>query len=175
MIGTLCSSFIAGPISNLIGRKWTFILGVCGLLSAGYILIATAVQVWMMFLGRFLHGMAMGFSSTITNVYIMEIATPNLRGRMAAVPAITGTVGILATQLIGAVTSWKLLAIILASFNIPFFVSLVFIPESPVYLIATNQIDRAHQVSNVNLRNLRIVRSSLSFSFQVPHAASQDR
>ena len=71
----------AGPISNWVGRKWTYIFGVCGTLSTGYVLIAFAQAQWMMLLGRFLHGAGVGFSTTIATVYTMEIATPNLRGR----------------------------------------------------------------------------------------------
>ena len=46
----------AGPLSNNIGRKWTYILGVCGSLGIGYALIAAAQNRWMLHLGRFLHG-----------------------------------------------------------------------------------------------------------------------
>ena len=41
-IGTLFGSLFAGPISNWVGRKWTYVVGVCGTLSTGYILIALA-------------------------------------------------------------------------------------------------------------------------------------
>merc|ERR1719376_1306695 len=85
----------------------------------------------------------------IATVYTMEIATPNLRGRLAAVPAVAGTLGILFCQIVGAFTDWKMLSIILASLNIPFLAALIFIPESPVYLITTNQIDRAHKVLRI--------------------------
>ena len=54
LVGTLA----AGPSSNTIGRKWTYILGVCGSLGVGYALIAAAQNRWMLHLGRFLHGKA---------------------------------------------------------------------------------------------------------------------
>jgi len=148
-IGTLFGSLFAGPISNWVGRKWTYVVGVCGTLSTGYILIALAQAQWMMLLGRFLHGAGVGFATTIATVYTMEIATPNLRGRLAAVPAVAGTLGILFCQILGAAVNWKVLSIVLASLNIPFLAFLLFIPESPVFLITTNQIDRAHKVLRV--------------------------
>ena len=117
-MGTLA----AGPSSNTIGRKWTYILGVCGSLGVGYALIAAAQNRWMLHLGRFLHGNALcllkfslpikilwihqvnflnynhfyfctlgiglGVSTTVATVYTMEIATPNMRGRLAVIPAI---------------------------------------------------------------------------------------
>ena len=41
--GMLMGSLIAGPIANLIGRKWTCIFGTCGCLAASYALIAGMV------------------------------------------------------------------------------------------------------------------------------------
>ena len=69
--------------------------------------------------------------------------------RLAAVPAVAGTLGILFCQILGAAVNWKVLSIVLASLNIPFLAFLLFIPESPVFLITTNQIDRAHKVLRV--------------------------
>ena len=55
-LGMLLGTIGAGPLSNNIGRKWTYILGVCGSLGIGYALIAAAQNRWMLHLGRFLHG-----------------------------------------------------------------------------------------------------------------------
>ena len=52
----LAGTLVAGPLSNTIGRKWTYILGVCGSLGIGYALIAAAQNRWMLHLGRILHG-----------------------------------------------------------------------------------------------------------------------
>lgn len=54
--GMLVGSLVAGPIANLIGRKWTSIFGTCGCLASSYALIAGAQWLWMLLLGRFLHG-----------------------------------------------------------------------------------------------------------------------
>ena len=69
--------------------------------------------------------------------------------RLAAAPAVAGTLGILFCQILGAHVNWKVLSVVLASLNIPFLAALIFIPESPVFLITTNQIDRAHKVSYI--------------------------
>lgn len=58
----------------------------------------------------------------------------------------TGTLGILTCQCLGAVLNWQWLSVVLACFNVPFFLMLIFIPETPVYLISTEQIERAHKV-----------------------------
>jgi len=148
-LGMLVGTLAAGPSSNTIGRKWTYILGVCGSLGVGYALIAAAQNRWMLHLGRFLHGIGLGVSTTVATVYTMEIATPNMRGRLAVIPAIAGTLGILTAQCIGAVCNWQWISIICGGFNIPLLIALLFIPESPVYLISKDQIDRAHRVLRV--------------------------
>lgn len=93
----------------------------------------------------------LGFSTTISTLYIMEIATPSMRAGLAVVPAIAGTLGVLTCQCLGALLNWQWLSIVLTALNIPFFLMLIFIPETPVYLIGTEQIERAHKV----LRALR--------------------
>ncbi|TRY78837.1 hypothetical protein TCAL_06755 [Tigriopus californicus] len=149
--GMLAGSLVAGPMANFIGRKWTSIIGTCGTLTLSYAMVLFAQYLWMVQLGRFIMGTALGFSTTISTLYIMEIATPNLRSSLAVVPAIAGTLGILSCQCLGAVLNWQLLTLVLTCLNIPFLLMLLFLPETPVYLIATEQIERAHSV----LRTLR--------------------
>ena len=72
-----------------------------------------------------------------------------MRGSLAVIPAIAGTLGLLTTQVLGAVLNWQWLSIVCASLNVPFLLMLIFIPESPVYLISTEQIERAHKILRV--------------------------
>lgn len=74
-----------------------------------------------------------------------------MRGSLAVVPAIAGTLGVLLPQVLGANLNWQWLSIVCASLNVPFLLMLIFIPESPVYLISTEQIERAH-------KSLRVLR-----------------
>ncbi len=43
--------------------------------------------------------------------------------------------------------NWRRYCFILAVLNVPFLLMLLFIPETPVYLIGKEQIDRAHKVN----------------------------
>lgn len=147
----LLGSLTAGPIANQIGRKWTSIIGTCLTLALSYSLIPIANKLWIIHLSRFLMGAGLGVSVTMSTLYIMEIAVPSMRSALAVVPAVAGTLGVLLCQCLGAIMSWKMICILLALINVPFFVMLLLIPETPVYLIATQQIDRAH-------RTLRILR-----------------
>ena len=50
--GMLGGSLAAGPMANLIGRKWASIVGTCGSLALGYALIPFAQYLWMLLLAR---------------------------------------------------------------------------------------------------------------------------
>ena len=84
-----------------------------------------------------------------------------MRGSLAVIPAIAGTLGLLTTQVLGAVLNWQWLSIVCASLNVPFLLMLIFIPESPVYLISTEQIERAHKI-------LRVLRGTPPFDGNLP-------
>ena len=86
---------------------------------------------------------------TINKPLIFQVATPNMRGSLAVIPAIAGTLGLLTTQVLGAYLNWQWLSIVCASLNVPFLLMLLFIPESPVYLISTEQIEHAHKILRV--------------------------
>ena len=75
MAGMFCGSLIAGPCANLIGRKYASLFGTCGSLALGYSLFSGAQYVWMMHMGRFFQGAGLGFSTTISTIYIMEVIT----------------------------------------------------------------------------------------------------
>ncbi len=96
--GMLAGSLVAGPMANLIGRKWTCVFGTCLTLTLSYALIPLAQFLWMIHLARFLMGAGVGFSTTTSTLYIMEITTPSMRAGLAVIPAIAGTLGVLFIQ-----------------------------------------------------------------------------
>ncbi len=67
----------------------------------------------MLELSRFVMGAGLGFSITISTLYIMELTTPNMRAGLAVVPAIAGSLGLLAIQVLGAFILYFCLEMIL--------------------------------------------------------------
>lgn len=145
-LGMLLGSLGVGSLCDAIGRKYTLLIGLPGCLGLAYICIALAVNVWMMYLGRVLAGAGLGISQTVSTLYIAEVATPEMRGPLAVIPAIAGTLGLLTTQILGSMLNWKNLAIVCACLNIPFTIMILFIPESPVYLVSKKKIEQAESV-----------------------------
>ena len=54
----------------------------CFPLAAGWLTIAFASQVWMLYVGRLVTGYACGSFSVIAPIYIGEIADPKIRGAL---------------------------------------------------------------------------------------------
>jgi len=150
-IGMIFGSLIAAPISNAIGRKVTCIFGIGVVFLVAYTLFVIPIDISMLYLARFLMGVGLGVSQSISTVYIAEISTPNIRGNLAVIPAMTGCLGVVSCQVLAKFLKWKQLAIVFAAINIPFIIMVLLMPESPVYLISKDKIEEAHKV----LRRLR--------------------
>lgn len=150
-IGMIFGSFLAGPLNNAVGRKWTCILGVSAVFALSYTLFVVAVNLGMLYLARFMMGLGLGVSQSISTIYIAEVSTPELRGNLAVIPAMTGCLGVYTCQILSYFLSWRPMSILFAVFNIPLLAMTLFMPESPVYLISKNKIEEAHRV----LRHLR--------------------
>jgi len=150
-IGMIFGSLTAAPVSNAVGRKVTCIFGIGVVFSVAYGLFVVPVDISMLYLSRFLMGVGLGVSQSISTVYIAEISTPNVRGNLAVIPAMTGCLGVVSCQVLAKFLNWNQLAIVFASINIPFVLMVILMPESPVFLISRDRIEDAHKV----LRRLR--------------------
>ena len=52
-------------------------------------------------------GAGLGFSTTLSTLYIMEVATPQMRSGLAVVPAVAGTLGVLYCQVMILISCLK--------------------------------------------------------------------
>jgi len=150
-IGMIFGSLLAAPMSNAIGRKPTCIGGIGIVFAVAYLLFVIPFDVSMLYLARLLMGMGLGVSQSISTVYIAEISTPNVRGNLAVIPAMTGCLGVVTCQVLAKFLQWQDLAIVFATLNIPFVILIILMPESPVYLVSKDKMEEAHRV----LRRLR--------------------
>lgn len=75
--GTFFGAIIAGDVADMIGRKWTVIMG-CGIYMVGVILqIITGPgnALGMIVAGRLVAGIGVGFESAIVILYMSEIVS----------------------------------------------------------------------------------------------------
>ncbi len=166
LIGCLVGALSAGKLSDLLGRKPILILAaglfICTALGTGE---ADTFAVFNLF--RLIGGFAIGIASSLSPMYIAEIAPADLRGHFVAINQLTVVLGILSAQIV----NWQIAEpvpmdataeSIALSWNgqmgwrymfwamiIPaalFFVLSFVLPESPRWLASTGRIESARRV-----------------------------
>ncbi|MGX7689962.1 sugar porter family MFS transporter [Flectobacillus roseus] len=162
LLGCLIGVIIAGKLSDWKGRKFVM------LISAGLFLLSAvgcmlAESSFWLITFRLIGGLGIGVASMICPLYITEISPPNSRGQMVALYQLAITIGIVAAYFSNVVLlkisedqsftgflkyilvdhTWRsMLGIgLLPSFI--FWISLLFIPESPRWLLLKNQTEKA--------------------------------
>ncbi len=158
LIGCFIGAFLAGRLADLLGRRKVMMLAALAFL-AGALVQGFAHAHWLFVLARFCGGMAVGAASVLSPAYISEVAPAEIRGRLATmqqVMIITGLTAAFAVnyflaQAAGASTSifwggieaWRWMYLMQAAPAAFFLVALLFIPESPRYLVAKGQLEAA--------------------------------
>jgi len=134
-IGCFIGCVMAGPIMERIGRRRTLMFVASGFYAGGFLLITLASSAELIYTGRFMNGVGLGLVLATVSVYIVEIATTDMRGFLGCFVQFLGSIGVLITFCIGAVLNWWQLALVHLGMVIPFVIAMWFIPESPRWLI----------------------------------------
>ncbi|XP_066153931.1 solute carrier family 2, facilitated glucose transporter member 8-like [Euwallacea fornicatus] len=144
MFGAALAAIPSGKCADLFGRKITLLL--IGLLyMSNYILIACATNLSVLLIARLFAGVALGGSCVVAPMYIAEITEESLKGILGSSFSLMLTLGILYTNVIGVVTEWLGLAIALALTSGIAALSILFLPETPFYLIAGERFGKARK------------------------------
>lgn len=161
LLGCAVGAFFAGRLADLYGRRTILLVAAAFfLISAWGSGIAASSLEFVIY--RILGGIAVGAASVMTPAYISEIAPSRVRGRLATIQQVAIISGLfvsflsnyLLAQIAGSSVStlwldfaaWRWMfwiEILPAAF---FLSALLFIPESPRYLISAGKEDRARKV-----------------------------
>ncbi|XP_015115834.1 sugar transporter ERD6-like 2 [Diachasma alloeum] len=163
---------ISGPFGCLLGtfcmrtgRKIPMVITgfAC---AAGWLIISVSYGVEQILIGRFIVGVGTGLVSAPTVVYIAEISTPRHRLGLINGTSVSVAVGILIIYVLGFfIQNWRMQAAI--STIIPLLSAssiLLFLPESPIWLLYNNQESMAKQ-SLMKLRGLKKETPELNAEF----------
>ncbi|MDX1901353.1 MAG: sugar porter family MFS transporter [Gammaproteobacteria bacterium] len=153
--GAMAGSLLSGRLTDQFGRR-RLMLVVSALFILGTAIASFATQVEYIIMGRLIIGTAIGMGSYTAPLYIAEVSPHHLRGGLVTLNQLAITIGILSSYLINyAFTSfdgsWRwmfgmgLIPAILLS------IGMIFLPESPRWLIKQNFLDKAQHT----LRALR--------------------
>jgi sugar porter (SP) family MFS transporter len=154
MLGTFIGNFNAGTIADSFGRKKALILSAflflfCSLGSGLSADLATALGIeeagYTLFLiTRFIGGLGIGISLLVAPLYLSEFAPSNQRGLLVSFNQFNIVIGfslafflnyLIGQKIPDPSESWKWMLGIGGIFAIFYFVSMLFVPESPRFQI----------------------------------------
>ncbi|HEY4989153.1 MAG TPA: sugar porter family MFS transporter [Opitutaceae bacterium] len=166
LVGCLGGALVAGALSDRFGRKRPLIIAALlfGVTSVGN---ALSPNFDVFIAWRILGGVAIGLASSLSPMYISEIAPAHMRGRLVSINQLTIVCGILAAQVInwslvrnlppGATDAfirgswfgqegWRWMFGITAAPSLLFLVGMILVPESPRWLAKNGQLPKARSV-----------------------------
>lgn len=88
----LAGGISGGPFIEYLGRKNT-ILATSIPFIVSWLLIACAVNIWMVIVGRAITGFCVGVASLSLPVYLGETIQPEVRGTLGLLPTAFGNIG----------------------------------------------------------------------------------
>jgi MFS transporter, SP family, sugar:H+ symporter len=158
--GCALGAFAAGRLADIMGRRNVMQLSatlfIVSALATGAANSATAFA-----LARFFAGMAVGAASVLSPAYISEVTPARIRGRLSSVQQVMIIVGLFgaafvnnqfqkaagsSVALIMDYPAWRWMFWAQAAPAVLFLITLLFIPESPRYLVAKGRVDEAKNV-----------------------------
>jgi sugar porter (SP) family MFS transporter len=156
VVGGFVGAIFAGPIATSYGRLLSMrITSMFFVLGSGLETLAGTVPI--MSFGRLLSGIGAGASTVIVPLYISEVAPPKERGLFGSMTQVTINIGILITQTLGYYLSkgsmWRIILGVGAGIGLLQGIGLFFVPESPAWLAAHKNPQRA-------VRTLQRIRGS---------------
>jgi sugar porter (SP) family MFS transporter len=166
LVGCLVGALVSGGLSDRFGRKRLLIAAglVFAISSIGTALAASfaAFVPW-----RILGGFAIGMASSLSPMYIAEVAPAQYRGKLVSLNQLTIVVGILLAQVVNWLIAkpvlpdatslqilqswngqvgWRWMFGVTAIPSLLFFISMFLLPESPRWLAKKGAHERAQRV-----------------------------
>jgi SP family arabinose:H+ symporter-like MFS transporter len=151
LVGCIVGVISSGKPGDLFGRKYTLIVAaLLFLISALGSALSTHLTYFIIF--RFFGGVAVGTASMLSPMYISEIAPADRRGALVSLNQLAIVIGILlaffSNYLLAGIgtNSWRWMFAVMGLPAFLFFVTLIFVPESPRWLVQKNKKDEAYAI-----------------------------
>lgn len=166
LIGCLGGALTAGALSDSFGRR-RLLLASAALFAVTSVGNALAGSLGLFIFWRMLGGVAIGLASSLSPMYISEVAPAAMRGRLVSVNQLTIVIGVLLAQLInwwlvrelpsGATDDfivhswfgqqgWRWMFAVTAIPSVLFLLGMIVVPESPRWLISKGLKERAQVI-----------------------------
>jgi sugar porter (SP) family MFS transporter len=156
-IGCIPGALFSGRLADRFGRRKllivTSLLYIIGALGSGI-----AASLVHLIISRFIGGLAIGMASALAPIYISEVAPPEFRGRLGMLQQLAIVSGILLSfisnylivnasfSFLNNDTYWRYMLAAAIIPSVIFFILLLFVPESPRWLVSKNKIAEAKKI-----------------------------
>lgn len=149
-LGAVAGALILSPSNEYLGRKNSIILS-CILYTIGAALEAGAIDFGMMFAGRFILGTGVGLEGGTVPIYVAESISSRLRGNLVSLYQFNIALGeilgyAVAAIFIGVKGNWRYILGSSLVFSTIMFIGMLFMPESPRYLMFKGREQEAYSV-----------------------------
>lgn len=151
LVGCVFGVIISGKPADIFGRRKTLLIAsLLFFISAIGSALSDHLYVFIIF--RFIGGIAVGTASTLSPMYISEISPAEKRGSLVSLNQLTIVIGILAAffsnYLLANVgdNNWRWMLAVMGLPALLFFVTLLFIPESPRWLVQKEKNEDAFKI-----------------------------
>jgi SP family galactose:H+ symporter-like MFS transporter len=145
-LGALIGASLAGRITDRYGRR-RVLMAAAALFAVGALIAAGMTATWILVAARLVLGLAIGVAAVTAPLYIAEAAPLAIRGALVSTYQLAITFGILASYLTGlAITgdgTWRAMFALGAVPGLLFLIGLMFLPESPRWLVLRGMLDKA--------------------------------
>nr|XP_020450679.1 solute carrier family 2, facilitated glucose transporter member 8 isoform X1 [Monopterus albus] len=143
-VGAAAGGLLGGWMVEKIGRKLSLML--CSLpFVVGFIIIIAAQNVWMLYVGRAITGLASGVTSLVVPLYISEMAHERIRGMLGSCVQLMVVLGIMGVYLAGLFLDWRWLAICSSIPPTLLVACMCFMPETPRFLLLQGKRQEAKE------------------------------
>ncbi len=169
LLGCAAGAAGAGWVSDRYGRRKA-LFAAAALFCIASFAAASATHLAQLLVARMLAGIAAGSASVIAPLYIAEIAPARLRGRLVTLNQLAIVSGILAGFIINyelarlGPANWRWMFAVGAAPALALCVSLLWIPESPRWLLQRGRRENAVAVLRQTLSPAEVDRALFEFS-----------
>ncbi|XP_028156027.1 facilitated trehalose transporter Tret1-like isoform X2 [Ostrinia furnacalis] len=140
LIGSICGGSLIGCLGRRLAISATALP-----FFIGWMLIANANGIIMVYAGRALIGICVGIGSLAFPVYCGETLQPEVRGALGLLPTAFGNTGILIAYFVGNYLDWSGLAFFGAALPVPFFLLMLLTPETPSWYMSKGRAEDARK------------------------------
>ncbi|OAA57012.1 General substrate transporter [Niveomyces insectorum RCEF 264] len=147
--GTFFGALLAGPAGDFFGRRWGLVVS-CAVFIVGVVLQTAATAIPLFVAGRLVAGLGVGLVSALVPLYQSESAPKWVRGTIVGTYQLCINVGLVVAAAINKGTgyddnsgSYRIPVAVQILFGLLLAGGMLFLPETPRYLVQIGKIDRA--------------------------------